>query len=365
VNKTCRILYVVGQLGCGGLERQLYYLFEAMDRERYHPELVVWNSSEVDIYSAAIQALGIRLHCFSSNNSRTEKVRALRRLVREVKPELVHSFTFHTNFAAWWAVRGTRALAVGAVRSDLALAKRESGPLLGRLCARWPRQQIFNSQAAADTAARMSKLFVPCGLHLVRNAVDVQRFSYKPFLSSKPTRVLAVGSLVPIKRWERLFRAAALLKQTGHTFEIQLLGEGPLRYELQQQIHALGIFDCVRLLGYRSDVGELMAAAHFLAHTSDSEGCPNVVAEAMACGRAVVATDTGDVSSLVEDGITGFLVACEDEMGLVEKMRILITAPDICQRIGRAGRAKAEKELGLERFVRETLAIYQKVGMRP
>ena len=188
VNKTCRLLYVVGQLGCGGLERQLYYLFEAMDRDRYHPELVVWNSSEMHIYSSAIQALGIRLHSFSRNDSRTEKVLALRRLVREVNPELVHSFTFHTNFAAWWAVRGTRALAVGAVRSDFALAKRDSGPLLGHLCARWPRQQIFNSRAAADRAARMSKLFTPCGRHLVRNAVDVQRFSYKPFSSGKPTR---------------------------------------------------------------------------------------------------------------------------------------------------------------------------------
>jgi glycosyltransferase involved in cell wall biosynthesis len=356
---------VVGQLGCGGLERQLCYLFEAMDRLRYHPELVVWNSSEMDIYSPAIQTLGIRLHHFARNESRTEKVLALRRLVREVNPELVHSFTFHTNLAVWWAVRGTRALAVGAVRSDFALAKRETGPLLGRLCARWPRQQIFNSRAAANKAARTSKVFVPCGLHLVRNAVDVRRFSYKPFVSSKPTRVLGVGSLVPIKRWERLFRAAALLKQAGYTFEIQLVGDGPLRGELQQQIHALGISDCVHLLGYRSDVAELMAAAHFLTHTSDSEGCPNVVAEAMASGRAVVATDTGDVSSLVEDGMTGFLVACEDELGLVEKMRILIAAPNICQRMGRAGRAKAEKELSLDRFIRETFAVYEKIGWHP
>src|SRR5262249_42770993 len=150
-----------------------------------------------------------------------EKLLAFRRLVRELNPDLVHSFTFHTNFAAWWAVKGTRALSVGAVQGDFSEAKRASGPLLGRLSARWPRHQIFNSRAAAEVAAQLATVFVPSGIHVVRNAVDLQRFSYIPLPSAKKARILGVGSLVPVKRWDRLLRVAARLKQIGHSFEIQ------------------------------------------------------------------------------------------------------------------------------------------------
>ena len=357
------MLYVVGQLGCGGLERQLYYLFRAIDRQSYRPQLVVWNSAQADIYGAAIEALGIRIHRLR-HTSPLQKIFALRRLVFELKPELVHSFTFHTNFAAWWAVQGTPAVAIGAVRSDFALAKHESGPLLGRLSARWPRHQIFNSRTAAESAAGAGGLFAPSEFHVVQNAVDLQRFSYTKVSAGHPSRLIGVGSLIFVKRWDRLVRAAAQIKGMGHDIDVQIVGEGPLKGKLREQIQALGLADCVRLVGYREDVPELLAQAHFLIHTSDSEGCPNVVAEAMACGRAVVATNTGDVRYLVDDGITGFLVPCADESLLVERMRMLIATPQLCERMGQAGRVKAEKELSLDRFVNETMRIYEKVGWR-
>jgi glycosyltransferase involved in cell wall biosynthesis len=84
--------------------------------------------------------------------------------------------------------------------------------------------------------------------------------------------------------------------------------------------------------------------------------------EAMACGRAVVATDAGDVPSLVEDGKTGFVVPRRDEATLLARMVTLITDYDLCQRMGEAGRAKAERQFGLDRFVSETLVAYRVMG---
>jgi glycosyltransferase involved in cell wall biosynthesis len=80
--------------------------------------------------------------------------------------------------------------------------------------------------------------------------------------------------------------------------------------------------------------------------------------EAMATGRAVVATDSGDVPFLVDNGETGFVVRRDDNGALVEAIARLITDPALCDRMGRAGRAKAEREFGLERFASETLAAY-------
>src|SRR3989442_294374 len=104
---NCRLLYLIGQLHTGGSERQLCYLFKAMDRERYKPAVAVWTHREEDVYVPQIRALGVPLYSFPRAFSRLAKLSALRALVREVEPEVVHSYSFYTNFAAYWATRGT------------------------------------------------------------------------------------------------------------------------------------------------------------------------------------------------------------------------------------------------------------------
>jgi glycosyltransferase involved in cell wall biosynthesis len=138
-----------------------------------------------------------------------------------------------------------------------------------------------------------------------------------------------------------------------------------LRAALHQQTRFLGVADCVEFLGKRDDVPSVLAKAAVLVHTSDSEGCPNVVMEAMACGRAVVATDVGDIPLLIESGKTGFVVPRENEEALVTHLATLISNQDLCRRMGEAGRAKAEHEFGLDRLVAETLAAYRAAGWNP
>jgi glycosyltransferase involved in cell wall biosynthesis len=133
---------------------------------------------------------------------------------------------------------------------------------------------------------------------------------------------------------------------------------------LEQQAQELGIADCLEFMGYTENISGLLANAQFLVHTSDSEGYPNVVMEAMACGRAVVATDAGDIPSLVEDGKTGFVVHRGDEATLLARMVTLMTDHDLCRRMGEAGRSKAERQFGLDRLVSETLAAYQSMGWK-
>jgi glycosyltransferase involved in cell wall biosynthesis len=361
---TCRLLYLVGQTGGGGLERQLYHLLQTIDRERYRPAVAVWNPCEDDIYGPRIRALGIPLHAFPRQFSAAAKLEKFRRLVRELKPEVVHSYSFYTNFAAYWAARGTQAVALGSIRSNFTLEKKAAGLWLGGLSSRWPRNQISNNFMAAETIRRSRSLFVPKRVSVVPNGLDLELFRGFPLATEERVCILGVGSLLPAKRWDRLLVAALEVKRRGLNCSIRIAGDGPLRGSLEQQAQCLGLTDCIEFVGAAHNIPELLAHARFLAHTSDNEGCPNVVMEAMACERAVVATDAGDVPQLIEDGKTGFVVRRGDDAMLVARMVTLITDHQLCQRMGAAGRARAERDFGLDRLVAETLAAYQDAGWR-
>jgi glycosyltransferase involved in cell wall biosynthesis len=359
----CRLLYVVGQLRTGGLERQLFYLLHAMDRERYQPALVAWSGCENDTYVPQIRNLDVPLYLFPGRLSRFAKMAKFRGLVRGLAPDVVHSYSFYTNFAAWWATLGSTTIPIGSIRNDFFTERQEAGRILGRLSSRWPAAQICNSLAVEKNVDSSVGPFKPVYLRTALNALDIKRFTVNPELPPKPT-LLAMGRLDPTKRWDRLLKAIASVATKKLEFSVRHAGEGALLPDLEGQARCLGVEKLINFLGVRHDISELFAGSSFLIHTADEEGCPNVVMEAMACGRAVIATDAGDVPRLVEDGKTGFVVQRRDDDTLVECMVKLITDQDLCLSMGKAGRAKAEREFGLERLVSETLVAYRTAGWK-
>lgn len=360
---SCRLLFLVGQLGPGGLERQLFYLLQAMDRERYKPTVAVWNSAGNEVYGAQIRALGVPLYALSSAVSGAGKLVEFRRWVRELKPEVVHSYSFYTNFAATWATFGSKAIPIGSIRSNFIIERRRAGRFLGKLSSRWPRAQICNSRGAQKAVLNCARSFKPELLHVVQNGVDIDQFKVNPTLPSDPS-LLAVGRLHPIKRWDRLLKVIASVAARGLRFFVRHAGDGPLSGELQAQAKHLGVDRLIEFLGPRRDIAALLADSTLLIHTADNEGCPNVVMEAMACGRAVVSTDAGDVPYLVEDGKTGFVVRRGDDATLADRTATLITDRALCRSMGKAGRTRAEQEFGLNRLVSETLGAYKEAGWR-
>jgi glycosyltransferase involved in cell wall biosynthesis len=361
---NCRLLYLVGELRPGGSERQLYFLLERMDRDRYKPAVAVWNFREDATYVDPIRRLRVPLHWFSGIASAPQKLNRFRRLVRELKPEIINSVSFYLNFAAHFAALGTQSIAIGSVRGNFAFDKSDVGPWLGSLNGRWPRNQICNSFSALEAAQRSPRFLVPRRLAVIRNGLNLEDFSMTPMSMQEPVCIAGVGSLLPVKRWDRLLYAAAELKNRGANFVVRIAGDGPLREFLEHRSQDLGVSKFVEILGHVEDVPRLLSQAAFLVHVSDAEGCPNAVMEAMACGRAVVATNVGDVASLVEDRKTGFVVARQDHAALVERIADLVKDLNLCCRMGVAARAKAEREFRSDRLLSETFSAYREAGWR-
>jgi glycosyltransferase involved in cell wall biosynthesis len=359
---TGRLLYVVGQLRVGGLERQLWYLLQRLRRKPYAVSLLVWSFKPDDFYVERIRSLEVEVQGFTDELTPWQKLKAVRLLARRLRPEIVHSYSFYTNFAAWFAARGTAAIPIGSLRSDFFSEKRLAGRLLGRLSARWPRTMIANNRAAS-LAAEQGGFFKPGTVHVVRNGLDLALFKESNQSPAVPT-IVSVGSLQPDKKWGRLVAACGELHRSGKRFRLRMIGDGPLMDTLRAQAASCGIKERVEFLGQRQDVPEMLAQSTLLAHTADREGCPNVVMEAMACGKPVVAMDAGDIPELVDHGRTGYVVRRGDQTEFVAKMSELIEKPKRCQELGRAGRIKAEREFSLERMTEEMLTAYRAAGWR-
>jgi glycosyltransferase involved in cell wall biosynthesis len=356
-------LYLVGELHQGGLERQLYYLVRAMDRDRYSPAVAVWNYVETDFHIGLIEALGVPVYPIAGACTRLGKLAVFRRLVADLEPEVVHSYSFHTNFAASWATTATRSIAIGSIRNDFDWSKGGSGPLLGRLSGRWPGFHISNSHSAAAAARESCSPFAPRRCEVVTNGIDLERFRPRRIVMDGPAHIVGVGYLRPEKRWDRLLRASHELQaRYGLDHRISICGGGSTQSSLRVLAEQLGIANRVTFMDHVDDIPGQLAASTFVVLTSEFEGYPNAVMEAMACGRAVVATDVGDVRRLIDDGQTGLLVRSGDGTGLVNALATLIQDRDRCAAMGAAGRQKAETQFGLDRFVRQTLSAYRDAG---
>jgi glycosyltransferase involved in cell wall biosynthesis len=336
-----------------------------MDHARYRPAVVVWNFNPSDKYYWDIEALKIPIYGFPAEWSPLSKLRAFRALARQLAPEVIHSYGFLTNFATSYAARGTSALAIGSLRGDFARSKAECGMIRGALNARWPSSHISNSLTSADAAHRHFGPFAPRQVFVVRNGLDLKRFSCWIDTPKMSNYVAAVGSLFPVKRWDRLLRAVQKVKSVGAgDVCFRIAGDGPLRPALEKLAGDLGILRAVHFQGAIQNMPAFLRGAKFLVHTSESEGCPNAVMEAMACGLPVVVMEAGDIQYLVEEGRTGFVVRQDDEGALADRITQLLNDVSLCGHMGLAARAKAEREFGLQRLLSETLEAYKAIGWK-
>jgi len=362
-SKGCRILILIGEMGSGGAEQQMCYYLQAMDRERYQPHLVVWNYQESDVNVARVRAMGVPIRGYPIEQSSLQKLYRFASLVRTLKPEIVHCFSDYLNFAAFFGARAGGAIAVGAIRGEINLTElMESRPVFWRLSSSLPRHQISNSHSAKKAMVQRAKWFAPKQTLVVPNALDLDRYRVAPVPKSPPFPILGIGSLVSCKRWDRVLKVAAELKRRDIPCVVQIAGDGPLREELEALRSAMGVTERVQFLGYRKDIPDLIASAGCIVHTSDSEGLPNALMEAMASGRAVVATDVGDVSRLIENGKTGFVVPANDSEALLSRIIEMIADVNIAERLGLAARDYARRNFALSRLVEETFDAYCSAG---
>jgi glycosyltransferase involved in cell wall biosynthesis len=143
-----------------------------------------------------------------------------------------------------------------------------------------------------------------------------------------------------------------------------ILGEGELRDALERQVREHHLEKHVFLPGFRTDVLGCMKSFDLFVMSSLTEGLGTALLDAMACGRAIVATRTGGIPEVVEDGETGRLVPPRDHAAMAQAILAMLADDERRRRMGEAGFARVQKRFTVERMVAETAAVYARVGGR-
>ncbi len=353
-----KICFIAGTLGQGGAERQLFHILQIL--KRCGSETRVLCLTRGEYWEKRLIESGIDVRWVGQSPSRPMRLARIIADLRHNRPQIVQSQHFFTNPYAVVASRILGLREVGAIRGDADVEVSNSGRLIGVLGLLAPRTIAANSEAAIR---RMESSGIPAArLHLLRNVVDTDVFTPGRTAEQRAVTICAVGRLVKQKRFDRLLNVFAKVRSRS-VIPVNLIiaGDGPLLPDLKNQISHLGLEESVELRGIVPDPRSIYREADILALTSDWEGTPNVVLEAMACGLPVVASSVGDLPFLIRGRINGFLVDSFDVEEMVAVMLELIDNPDLRTAIGRRARADILEKHSVHQLPDQLQKVYEAV----
>lgn len=368
--RPVRVLHVIACLGLngrtGGTEYGIIKLVNGLPRD--HVESGV--CSTIDADPTFIELLGphVRYYqCGKREGNDWRLVGRLRRVMREFRPDIVHTHAWGTLVEGLVAARLSGVPIV--VHGEHGTLQDKPAQLLVQRWA-WGRatQVLSVSSRLADTLARTVG-FPRERIAVIRNGVDLTRFSPSRRAEGRKALGLAdgeiaigsVGRLVPVKDHATLLEALALVARQGLAFRAFIAGEGPLRPDLESRASRLGIGDRVTLLGHRADVEMVLAALDVFVLSSVSEGLSNTIQEALCSGVPVVATHVGGADELVDEGQTGFLVGKQDPAAMAEALARLVGDASVRARFASRAAERAVREFGFEAMAGAYDALYRRL----
>ena len=260
----------------------------------------------------------------------------------------------------------------GIVFTEHAKFSIEKSKRLQNGCRKAVKQVDFFTTVSADLRDYFVKeLSIPeSAIQIVLNGVDVDRFNPKNknslFMSILPidfagTILINVGRLVDAKDHQTLLKAMKRIVQNGHNVFLVLVGDGELRPVIEQQISQLGLNNCVKMLGMRTDVDKLLLGADIFVMSSKREGLPMVLLEAMSCGLPVVSTDVGGISEIIRDHENGFLVEARKPDLLAKAIEQILDNFEVGELLGKQARKIIIENYSLKASAKSYIQLYNRI----
>jgi len=361
VPSTRRLLFITSSLGQGGAERMLFALLRDLDHAQFKATVISLRSGGV--YAQQLRDAGITVqeYNFKLDYSSIIQFTQLNRLARETKPDLVIGWMYHGNLVASIVGAILRTSVIWNVRHALGdpQGDRWSTRILIRasaLFSRYCQRVIFNSSRSMQAHIKIG--YSATRSIMIANGIETARFVQQHIGQSRaqlrvPVDAKVVGLVArvhPVKDHGTFLRAMVAVRQAIPELWIVLVGldtDGPA---IRAQLIELGIADRCSCLGARIDTEQIYPALDLLCSSSRSEGFPNVIAEAMACGVLCVATNAGESAEIT--GKFGAIVEVGDAESMSSQVqRLLRLSPEVRKNLGHQARNQIMDRFSLRKMI--------------
>jgi len=352
------LFLMINTFETGGSERQFTVLAQNLipPRFRTHLGCVSRRGPLAHHFPDAAQfPLGGSLFGWRSLRTRLN----LSRHLRQHHVQVAHAFDFYANLTLIPAARLARVPVVIGSHRQLGDLMTPAQFRAQATAFRWCDAVVCNSQAAADRllAAGLS----PNKIAVIGNALPAEAFTAAPAAIPKPPGVVRVGMVARMnhryKNHSGFLRIAAEIHKRMANVEFVLVGDGPLRQELEQEAASLGLGASAIFLGDRQDMSAVLASLDVAVNTSDSESLSNVILEAMAAGLPVVAYSVGGNSELLSPE-RGALIPARNETNFADAVQKLLADSALRQQQGRDARQFAQHNFSLDRVRQRYADLY-------
>jgi glycosyltransferase involved in cell wall biosynthesis len=351
--RPIRITYLLDRATptTAGTERQLLGLIGRLDRALFVPHICFLEDGRWPTKTQDVVEVDSPEYAGTLSPTLPRVVWKLTRAFRSHRIDIVHTFFIDSIYLGVLAGRLAGVPAVITSRRDMGYWYSPGVLTLLRIANRWSQGILVNSESVRqnvirrESAAEKLVSVIPNGIDLTEiDTHRVARSSTRASLGVGASTVVIglVANLRPVKRADVFLRAlAGLPSSEAHTWRGVIVGDGPLRTQLEALAHDLGIADRVSFVGRVENPVPWIHAFDIGVLTSESEGFPNAVLEQMAVGLPVVATDGGGSAELLRDG-RGLLIPVGDEVRMSEAIALLMSDRTARERFGRSARRFAE-----------------------
>jgi glycosyltransferase involved in cell wall biosynthesis len=357
----------------GGPDKTILAGARLSDPARYETTVCYIRDARDDVFALDRRAAeaGVRYEEIVERHSFDRGIwKALRALVRRLRIDIVHAHDHKTDLLTWLLARRDPIIPLSTAHGFAGESRNERFyyAVEKRLLARFPRVIAVSQPIKAELVRTGSR---PERVTVINNGIDHRVFVRDPARRPAIRRELgfadgdlvvgAVGRLESEKRFDQLLDAVATLKPAHPSLVLAIAGEGRLRGDLEARIARLGLGGTVRLLGHRTDVIALHHAFDIFVQSSEREGTPNAVLEAMASGLPIVATDVGGLRDYVTPPENGLLTPKGDAAAFAAALLSMLGDADRGKAIGEHNRNTAVRQFSWAASAAEMLAVYQRV----
>jgi glycosyltransferase involved in cell wall biosynthesis len=365
-----KLLKMLTNFHIGGTERQVVNLALGIDPARFDLHLACLQSSGAllgELTALQIPRPEFRIGRFYHPVTFWQGMR-LAQYIRRNRIQIVHSYGFYSNVftvpAAWLAGKSFIVASIRDTGDVLTPAQR----WVQRMVCRLADCVLVNAEAIRDKLVEQG--YAPAKIVVIRNGITLAKFGKRQKNSllrqelsvphSAPL-VVVFSRLNQMKGIQYFLDAAIILARRFPEVRFLVVGDGENRKELEEYAGRLGLGQRTVFTGFRSDVPELLSEAAVSVLPSLSEGLSNSLLESMASGVPVVATRVGGNPEVIEHGVTGLLVPLRDSAALAGAVGRVLEDKELAASFGRAGIRRVAELFSMERSVRETQHLYQRL----